>query len=128
MVLWAGQVEGSVCRVVQALFPRQTTWKTNAGLCVEVDGNELFNVNRALYSARQVLVAQVHTHPTEAFHSQTDDRYCIATTAGALSIVVPSFGRFGLFGPGVKAYRLHAGAWRLLSAPLASIVEVEPWH
>jgi hypothetical protein len=35
---------------------------------------------------------QVHTHPHEAFHSLTDDRFPIIHTPGFLSLVFPDFG------------------------------------
>lgn len=34
---------------------------------------------------------QVHTHPEEAFHSRTDDRWPLVHTAGFLSLVIPDF-------------------------------------
>ena len=34
---------------------------------------------------------QVHTHPGEAFHSQTDDAFPIINTIGFLSLVIPNF-------------------------------------
>jgi hypothetical protein len=34
---------------------------------------------------------QVHTHPMEAFHSQTDDDYPIIHKPGFLSLVIPNF-------------------------------------
>ena len=37
------------------------------------------------------LVAQVHSHPREAFHSLADDRWAIPRQVGALSIVLPYF-------------------------------------
>ena len=37
--------------------------------------------------------AQLHTHPSAAFHSETDDRWPIVSQPGFLSIVVPGFGR-----------------------------------
>lgn len=40
---------------------------------------------------RLSLVAQVHSHPHEAFHSSADDKYAIVRHVGALSIVVPDF-------------------------------------
>jgi hypothetical protein len=36
--------------------------------------------------------AQVHTHPTTAWHSCTDDRYPLASSPGFHSLVVPRFG------------------------------------
>jgi hypothetical protein len=35
---------------------------------------------------------QVHTHPQQAFHSQTDDAFPIVHTNGFLSLVIPNFG------------------------------------
>lgn len=37
-------------------------------------------------------VARIHSHPGEAFHSDTDDENPVLTQQGALSIVVPFFG------------------------------------
>ncbi len=37
-------------------------------------------------------VARIHSHPGEAFHSDTDNENPILTQRGALSIVVPFFG------------------------------------
>jgi len=37
------------------------------------------------------LVAQIHSHPREAFHSIADDQWAIVRREGALSIVVPDF-------------------------------------
>lgn len=35
---------------------------------------------------------QVHTHPEEAFHSETDDAFPIIHKPGFLSLVIPNFG------------------------------------
>lgn len=48
-----------------------------------------------LRDERLMIGAQLHTHPLEAFHSAADDRWAIVRHAGALSIVIPHFGRFG---------------------------------
>lgn len=34
---------------------------------------------------------QIHTHPYEAFHSQTDDAYPLLFDVGFLSLVIPNF-------------------------------------
>ncbi len=39
------------------------------------------------------VAAQVHSHPKEAFHSDADDRWAIIRHEGALSLVIPNFGR-----------------------------------
>jgi hypothetical protein len=53
----------------------------------------------------------VHAHPTDAFHSPTDDTYPIVTTVGGLSIVVPDFARRGVLTRGTVAYRLSSAGW-----------------
>ncbi len=44
-----------------------------------------------LRRSRLVLLAQVHSHPHEAFHSKADDKWAVVRHEGGLSIVVPSF-------------------------------------
>ena len=39
------------------------------------------------------MAGQVHSHPTNAYHSSTDDSYPLATLVGALSVVIPNFAR-----------------------------------
>jgi proteasome lid subunit RPN8/RPN11 len=44
-----------------------------------------------LRRSRLVLLAQVHSHPHEAYHSKADDEWAVVRHEGGLSIVVPSF-------------------------------------
>ncbi|HVS53589.1 MAG TPA: Mov34/MPN/PAD-1 family protein [Opitutaceae bacterium] len=46
-----------------------------------------------LRKSRQMIAAQVHSHPMEAFHSAADDHWAIVRHEGALSLVVPYFAR-----------------------------------
>jgi proteasome lid subunit RPN8/RPN11 len=39
------------------------------------------------------VLAQVHTHPEEAFHSRADDKWAIVRHVGAMSLVLPYFAR-----------------------------------
>lgn len=48
-------------------------------------------LTRRLDSAGERIVAQVHSHPGEAFHSEVDDRFPVIHHRGAYSIVVPDF-------------------------------------
>lgn len=57
----------------------------------EIDSNWLTQFWKRLAAARRSVKAQVHTHPGEAFHSATDDRWPIVSQAGFLSIVIPEF-------------------------------------
>jgi proteasome lid subunit RPN8/RPN11 len=40
-----------------------------------------------------IAVGQVHSHPGEAFHSETDDKCSLIGKVGAISVVVPNFAK-----------------------------------
>ena len=123
-VLWSGTREGDTFTVAMVHIPTQTSYKLNAGLCVRVDGSELHRLNVWLYEAQQVIGVQIHSHPRDAYHSETDDTYPIATLAGSLSIVLPFFGRDGWDSRGIAAYRLGQDGWGELTGPLSDLIEV----
>lgn len=111
-VLWGGRFSDDPKRFefVTAYFPQQTTSRGEEGLLVYVDGEALFRVNRAFYEGGLILGGQVHSHPSEAYHSDTDDAYPLMTLLGGLSGVVPDFGEGG-------RDRLDEWAWYRLDAP-----------
>lgn len=113
-VLWTGVIEDDTFEVGEINVPRQTSYRQQAGLCVRVEGDELHRLNVWLYENKRVLGVQVHSHPMEAYHSDTDDGFPIVTTRGGLSVVVPYFGKRGVRGPGTAIYRLEDGGWREL--------------
>ena len=123
-VLWSGTRDGDMFTVAKVHIPAQTSYKLDAGLCVRVDGSELHRLNVWLYEARQVIGAQVHSHPGYAYHSETDDAYPMATLSGSISIVLPFFGRDGWGSSGIAAYRLEQDGWLGLTCPLSDLVEV----
>lgn len=110
-VLWGGQFDGlGRFEFVSAYFPEQTTSRGEEGLLVVVEGEALYRVNRAFYEQGLILGGQVHSHPTDAYHSDTDDAYPLMTLMGGLSGVVPDFGQRG-------RERLEEWAWyRLVGA------------
>lgn len=126
-VLWSGVANGRLFEVRTAHVPRQTSFRLELGLCVRVEGDELHRLNRWLFDAGERLAAQLHAHPTDAYHSATDDAFPIVTALGGLSIVAPNFGREGILGAGTRAYRLGATGWRELDATeLRRLIEVVP--
>jgi hypothetical protein len=117
-VLWGGHLDPGSQRFefTAAYCPQQTTSRGREGLLVIVEGEALHRVNRAFYEEGLTLAAQIHSHPQEAYHSETDDAYPMMTLRGGLSGVVPSFGAAGsdAFDEWVW-YRLQGpGAWRPL--------------
>lgn len=120
-VLWSGVVDGSAFAVRNVHVPRQTSYKTRHGLIVRVEGAELHRLNVWLYENHQQLAVQVHAHPTDAFHSDTDDAYPIVTEEGALSIVVPDFCRDDVMTEGTAYFRLQRGRWRQTSPSCVTV-------
>jgi hypothetical protein len=112
MVLWAGKQRDSIFTVTELIVPKQKGVSTADGVCAIVEADELARLNMHLYRNSLELVAQVHTHPTEAYHSSTDDEYAIATTIGCFSIVVPNFAVVSYALAQCAVYRLDVGgAW-----------------
>ena len=110
-VLWSGIVERNSFHVRTMHVPRQTAYRLSEGLCVRVEGDELHRLNVWLFEHRERLAVQVHSHPTDAYHSDTDDAFPIVTTRGGLSLVVPDFGRIGVRDPHIALYRLGMSGW-----------------
>lgn len=112
VVLWSGILDGTTARVRRAWLPNQYVAE---GLFV-IPGEELFALNKEIFELGERLVAQVHTHPTLAFHSETDEEFAVTAMEGGLSIVVPRFGLAHVASPDECAYFVfRAGRWRHLS-------------
>lgn len=124
---WAGKRQGSDFYVEAALVPAQTTGQMENGLAVVVSGDALFQMNVWLHKNRMTLVAQIHSHPGDAYHSDTDDDYAIMTRLGGLSIVVPNFARQDFSLETAVVHRLEpGGSWKVLSAAEAhTLVHIE---
>jgi proteasome lid subunit RPN8/RPN11 len=116
LVFWLGRVEDATCYVEKVLTPPQQSLKSEDGVGYFITSETLLNLNKFLASSGLRLIAQVHSHPGTAYHSAADDRYCIVTVEGGLSLVVPNFG----FGPTNlhcwAIYRLSQGRWEELSS------------
>lgn len=115
-VLWTGTIDSQEFRVATLHVPKQTGYKLPRGVCVRVEGLELHRLNCWLLDHDEVLGIQVHTHPSEAYHSATDDEFPIVTRLGGVSIVVPDFCRYGMFCRRTAVYRLTDEGWLELTA------------
>lgn len=125
--LWAGITRGEEFLVTHTRIPAQEGLIFKDGICVAVDGEELYRINVWLFEENLTLLAQLHSHPTDAYHSETDDAFPIATTLGSLSLVVPFFARHPFALSDCAVYRLtsHEG-WSELSAPeVQEFIKVE---
>lgn len=126
LVLWLGNVEPGRAHVLQAFIPEQRSVADEDGVGYFVSAKTLFELNRALSETGLRLIAQVHSHPGEAYHSATDDRYAIVTADGGFSLVVPNFGQAPANPVYWAVYRLTRGDWRELSAQqVQTLFEIE---
>ena len=129
LVVWAGRwldAEAGVFIVAAALMPPQSGIRTDDGVAVTVDADALFDLNASLNSHELRLVAQLHTHPGEAYHSETDDRFAVVTARGGISIVVPDFAARPIEIGSCAVYRLQAGgSWiELTTKESVSLIEI----
>jgi hypothetical protein len=95
-VLWLGEVISDIeAKITEPYVPEQVAYRTPHGLAVEVTRRGLNDLIRWLANGVFVL-ARVHSHGEEAYHSETDDQNMIISHEGAISIVVPNFAAHGL--------------------------------
>ncbi|WP_435626586.1 Mov34/MPN/PAD-1 family protein [Candidatus Ferrigenium straubiae] len=116
MVLWAGRPEGPTFRVTDLVIPQQKGVSSRDGVCVIVEGVELARLNMELHKRQLQFIAQVHSHPGAAYHSEMDDEFAVATKIGCFSLVVPDFAKRPFSFNETAIYRINsAGEW--LDAP-----------
>jgi hypothetical protein len=109
----AGTTLGAITR---AVIPDQVGYRSRLGVAVEVTPKGKRQLAGAL-ALDERWHARIHSHPGDAFHSDTDDANPGLTAQGALSIVVPYFG-LGLR-RGIEAcavFVLDHGRWRGVAA------------
>lgn len=113
LVLWLGEINNQNFGVVQkALTPPQRSIQNETGVGYFVTSETLFSLNKFLSETGLRLIAQVHSHPGHAYHSEADDRYCIVTSEGGFSLVVPNFALPPTSLTSWAAYKLKNGRWK----------------
>jgi hypothetical protein len=101
--------------ITRCVIPDQIGRRSRLGVSVEVTMTGKLQLATALGPHERYL-ARIHSHPGAAFHSATDDENPGLTAQGALSIVVPDFGRGLRDGLAACAIFRRAGArWVELS-------------
>lgn len=126
VVLWVGQiVDAQHADVLAAIRPPQVAYRGEDGLAVEVPQDALTELISGLPDAIHVL-ARVHSHPGEAYHSVLDDTNMLISHRGAVSIVVPDFARGSatLAGCSVNQLRPPDGWQELSAGAVANLFQV----
>lgn len=87
VVLWLGNKHEGIREIGEVYRPEQV---------VDVDyflipQEGMRSLMRHLKETRLQVLAQVHSHPEQAYHSKADDTWSIIRHVGAISIVIPFF-------------------------------------
>lgn len=110
--LWIGKKYNERFKIMEIIVPIQE----NSMIDFNVDSDELDRINRLLYQKKSLIIAQIHSHPSSAFHSETDDEFPIITTLGGFSIVIPNFGFISESELNeIKYFRLQIDGWRKMN-------------
>ena len=125
--LFAGQMNETTFIIKETIIPRQKGYILEQGLMYAVESDELHNLNVWLYENEMQLIAQIHSHPREAYHSLADDRYPIVDSYGGISIVVPDFasGQVSLFDTAIYRLSLSKTWDKLTSQEVKSLFIVK---
>lgn len=106
VVLWRGTLAPP--HVTGVIVPEQIT---STGR-FEVPLAERQRMTRELAGTSDYIIAQVHSHPREAFHSLVDDAEAIPRRPGSYSLVVPDFARRDQLLDAAALFQLSkAGSW-----------------
>jgi proteasome lid subunit RPN8/RPN11 len=105
LVLWLGRRRAGGFNVTAGLVPPQECERDR----FFVAPSGMTAVFDELRRERLMIVAQVHSHPGDAFHSEADDELAMVRHEGAFSIVVPRFAR----GVSVPSFLRDAAVFRL---------------
>jgi hypothetical protein len=110
--LWFGRQEEDIFTIYSSLIPAQQAYRLEEGLLYQVGGEELHRINKWAYEQKLLLLVQIHSHPGEAYHSETDDAFPIVTMLGGFSIVIPNFASDPIDRKYWKVYRLRSAGWK----------------
>lgn len=111
VVLWIGEVvDDMTAAVLAAYIPEQIARRSLLGVSVEVTQEGLTHLISRLPEGVFVLI-RVHSHPTEAFHSELDDDNMLISHAHAISVVVPEFAAEPIRLDRCSVNELHGNRW-----------------
>lgn len=89
MVLWLGTARSGIAEVREVYLPMQTV----AVDFFRITPESMRAIMGRIKETRFQILAQVHSHPREAFHSPADDTWAVVRHIGAISIVIPYFAK-----------------------------------
>ena len=108
--IWVGEEHHDIFEIKEVWFPKQE----NTMISYHIPDIDVHNINVKLNKYKYSAIAQLHTHPGDAFHSSVDDEYTILSLPGSFSIVMPDYGDIPICAiDDWVVYRLLNGEWTL---------------
>lgn len=107
-----------VAEITRCIVPEQEPGVSpSGGVFVHIEGAELQHIQLDNFRRGERSIIQLHTHPGHDVRmSQLDREWEVVRHVGALSIIVPYYGRLGLsLGSGANVYEREEDDWRLWS-------------
>lgn len=112
VVYWFGIESGDIAVITTVIVPDADTSDGCVHTSVEANAAAI----RVITNGPLVYIGQAHSHPgRHVSHSPVDDEDTFARFEGAISIVVPWFGRYGLRINECGVYRHLGGRFRVVS-------------
>lgn len=109
VVVWVGRrVDDGNAEVLAVWRPEQVCVRSADGVGVEVPAEAIADLIAALEPGTSIL-ARVHTHPTDAYHSEVDNDNMLLSHQGAISVVVPDFAEAPIALAHCSVNELHHG-------------------
>jgi proteasome lid subunit RPN8/RPN11 len=105
MVYFAGTFTGAEGVVTRVIVPSQR----QSGAGCEPDLDEVNRISADLVRAGEVLLWQLHSHPSAAYLSGTDRSWPVSRKTGWISAVAPSFGEGVTTPVDIRAYEYLGG-------------------
>jgi hypothetical protein len=110
---WTGDATPTQGLVAHVLYP--DAYAEESAIHIEVAPGTVMKLAERIHDLDEFLLARIHSHPGEAFHSPTDDHGCLSGRVGMLSVVIPDFARgMPTLSTAVAYERTTDGRWREL--------------
>lgn len=90
---WTGSFVNADAKINNVMFANSYSEFVSGQLSAKMPLSATFKIAEEIHNRKEILFAQIHSHPFEAFHSWIDDKYAISFRLGFFSIVVPYFGK-----------------------------------
>jgi hypothetical protein len=114
IVYWFGLEEENTAVVTTLIVPDADTTAGSVSTSAKANAD----VMREIVGTRLVYLGQAHSHPgSNVYHSCYDDDHTFAAFSGAISVVVPWFGRYGFQLEQCGIYRHLNGRFQAVRNP-----------